>query len=95
MHHPVREGWISGYFDLLDSQRPSELLRKEVIDAWVGSYPDIPEHDDVEIASIGLNRMPRHLLVSPSPPLLNLGDNITKADVARQPSLDLPEETCP
>ena len=41
------------------------------------SYPDIPDHDDIEIATIRLNRMPMHLLVSPGHPLLNLGDSIT------------------
>ncbi len=51
------EGWISGNFDFFDYQRPIELLRKGVIDAWVASYPDIPNHDDVEIASIRLNRI--------------------------------------
>ena len=75
--HPVPVGWISGNFDFFDYQRPIELLRKGVIDAWVASYPDIPDHDDVEIASIRLNRMPMHLLDSPSHPLLNLGDSIT------------------
>ena len=55
--HPVPEGWISGNFDFFDYQRPIELLRKGVIDTWVASYPDIPDHDDVEIASIRLNRM--------------------------------------
>ena len=55
--HPVPEGWISGNFDFFDYQRPIELLRKGVIDTWVASYPDIPDHDDVEIASIRLNRI--------------------------------------
>ena len=51
------EGWISDNFDFFDYQRPIELLRKGVIDAWVASYPDIPDHDDIEIASIRLNRI--------------------------------------
>ena len=55
--HPVPVGWISGNFDFFDYQRPIELLRKGVIDTWVASYPDIPDHDDVEIASIRLNRI--------------------------------------
>lgn len=95
MCHPVLEGWISGNFDFFDYQRPIELLRKGVIDTWVGSYPDIPDHDNVEIASIRLNRIPMHLLVSPSHPLLNLGNSITMDDVARYPSLALPEGAFP
>ncbi|MCX5946698.1 MAG: LysR substrate-binding domain-containing protein [Cyanobacteria bacterium] len=92
---PPPAGWIKGNFDCLDYQRPIELLRKGIIDAWVASYPDIPDDDDPEIASIRLNRMPMLLLVSPNHPLLELGEAITMVDIARYPSMALPDGAFP
>jgi LysR substrate binding domain len=92
---PPPAGWITGNFDCLDYQRPIELLRKGIIDAWVASYPDIPDDDDPEIASIRLNRMPMLLLVSPNHPLLKLGEAITMVDIARYPSMALPDGAFP
>ena len=92
---PAPAGWITGNFDFLDYQRPIELLRKGIIDAWVASYPDIPDKDDDEVGSILLNRMPMYLVVSEGHPLLQLGDAMTMADVAEYPSLPLPEGAFP
>ena len=92
---PAPAGWITGNFDFLDYQRPIELLRKGIIDAWVASYPDIPDDDDDAIASIHLNRMPMYLVVSEGHPLLELGDAITMADLADYPSLALPDGAFP
>ncbi|MFZ0407715.1 MAG: LysR substrate-binding domain-containing protein [Cyanobium sp.] len=92
---PPPQGWITGNFDFFDYQRPLDLVRKGVIDAWVTSYPDIPDDDDAEIASIRLNRMPVYLMVSKGHPLLGLGDAMTMADIARYPSLALPEGAFP
>ena len=92
---PPPAGWITGNFDFLDYQRPIELLRKGIVDAWVASYPDIPDDDDPEIASIRLNRMPMLLLVSTNHPLLELGEAMTMADIARYPSMALPDGAFP
>ncbi len=67
---PTPEGWLAGNLDCLDDQRPIDLLRKGVIDAWLASYPHTAKHDDEEIASIQLSPMPIHRLVGEGHTLL-------------------------
>ena len=52
---PCPAGWICGGFDFLEIQSPLALLRDGVIDAWLGVYPDVPQHDP-ELAVIHLTR---------------------------------------
>jgi len=91
---PAPKGWILGNLNFLDYQRPEQLLRERIIDAWLASYPDTPDQDP-DLASIRLSTMPMHLVVQAGHPLLALGDAVSFADVARYPLLPLPEQTFP
>lgn len=86
---PAPAGWIAGCFHFQEYERPLQLLREGVIDAWVASYPDVPPATDPTIACIGLSRMPIWLVVDQAHPLLALGDQVTLADVAGYPCMPL------
>ncbi len=92
---PAPAGWIAGCFHFHEYERPLQLLREGVIDAWVASYPDVPAATDPTIACIGLSRMPIWLLVDQSHPLLELGEQVTFADVADYPCMPLPDGAFP
>lgn len=92
---PAPANWILGNFDFLEYKRPIQLLREGVIDAWLASYPDCPDDDDPDLACFRLNRLPLYLLVADGHPLLDLGDGVTMQDVARFPSLALPDGAFP
>ena len=92
---PAPAGWIAGCFHFHEYERPLQLLREGVIDAWVASYPDVPAATDPTIACIGLSRMPIWLVVDQSHPLLELGEQVTFADVADYPCMPLPDGAFP
>ena len=92
---PAPAGWIAGCFHFHEYERPLQLLREGVIDAWVASYPDVPAATDPTIACIGLSRMPIWLVVDQSHPLLELGEQVTFADVAAYPFMPLPDGAFP
>ncbi len=92
---PAPAGWIAGCFHFNEYERPLQLLREGVIDAWVASYPDVPAATDPAIACIGLSRMPIWLVVDQSHPLLELGEQVTFADVAGYPCIPLPDGAFP
>ena len=92
---PAPAGWIAGCFHFHEYERPLQLLREGVIDAWVASYPDVPAATDPTIACIGLSRMPIWLVVDQSHPLLELGEQVTFADVAAYPCMPLPDGAFP
>ena len=71
---PAPAGWIAGCFHFYEYEKPLQLLREGVIDAWIASYPDVPAATDPTIACIGLSRMPIWLVVDQSHPLLELGE---------------------
>ncbi|QVL54149.1 MAG: LysR family transcriptional regulator [Cyanobium sp. M30B3] len=88
--NPVPNGWISGRFDLPGLQRPLELLRERVLDAWVCSYqPDLPSGDDPEWWVLDLLEAPLQLLASPDHPLA-AERQLRQSDLERFPSLALP-----
>ena len=91
---PAPTGWILGNLNFLEYQRPEQLLRERIIDAWLASYPDTPDQDP-DLATIRLSKMPMHLVVPATHPLLELGDAVTFADVDRYPLLPLPEKAFP
>jgi hypothetical protein len=39
---PAPTGWILGNLNFLEYQRPEQLLRERIIDAWLASYADTP-----------------------------------------------------
>jgi DNA-binding transcriptional LysR family regulator len=92
---PAPAGWITGFFHFQEYERPLQLLRDGVIDAWLASYPDLPAATDPTIACIALNRMPMWLVVQQSHPLLELGEQVTFDDVTGYQCLPLPDGAFP
>lgn len=87
---PTPSGWIAGNFNFLEYDRPLQLLKERIIDAWIASYPDAINDDDTEFTAIRLSRMPLQMVVMKGHPLLELGNQITFDDIAKFPSLPLP-----
>lgn len=85
--------WVAGNHNFFEYQRPQELLHKGVIDAWMCSAPDLP--GDPGLHTIQLTAMPLQLLVKPGHPLLDLGNQLTWADLADFPVLPLPDGAFP
>jgi DNA-binding transcriptional LysR family regulator len=84
------KGWLVGRFDLPGMERPLQLLRERVIDAWVGSYqPDLPDPDDPEWWVLDLLREPVQLLAAPDHPLAGV-QRLQRGDFDPFPSLALP-----
>lgn len=88
--NPAPEGWICGRFELPGLQRPLELLRERVLDAWVCSYqPDLPSSDDPAWWVLDLLRAPLQLLAGADHPLAG-ERHLRQTDLGRFPSLALP-----
>lgn len=88
---PAPPGWSTGLFDLPGKEIPLRLLRERVIDAWIAGYlPDLPAADDPEFAVIELCHMPCQLQAARNHPLAR-ETGLTPEDLARFPSLALPE----
>jgi len=79
----------------LEYDRPLQLLKERIIDAWITSYPDVPNDDDQELTTIRLSRMPLLMVVKESHPLLELGGQMSFGDVAQYPLLPLPTGSFP
>jgi hypothetical protein len=92
---PTPSGWIAGNFNFLEYDRPLQLLKERIIDAWIASYPDAINDDDTEFTAIRLSRMPLQMVVMKGHPLLELGNQITFDDIAKFPSLPLPSGSFP
>ncbi len=87
------DAWTCGNSNYLEYQRPHELLLHGVIDAWLCSAPDLPDHPDLH--AIQLTAMPLHMMVRPGHPLLQRGDRLSFADLADYPVLPLPDGAFP
>lgn len=86
---PLPHGWEGGVWDHVGMERPLQLVRERVIDAWIGSYqPDLPDHDP-ELAVIDLCRTPVHLVAAEDHPLAGRV-GLTDQDLDPFPSLALP-----
>jgi DNA-binding transcriptional LysR family regulator len=92
---PAPDGWLPGRFDFLEIHTPLHHLRSGVIDAWIGSDPDVPDGDDPQLTCFHLTRMPTHLVVADGHPLVALGDGVSLDDVRHYPSLALPDNAFP
>ncbi len=92
---PAPDGWLAGNHDFMNVQQPQALLRDGIIDAWIGSYPDVPDDDDPEFASFPLLRHPIRLVVGANHPLLNAGEELSFELVSQFPSLALPDGAFP
>ena len=85
--------WTCGNTNYFECERLQEVLLCGVIDAWLCSAPDIPDHPDLHI--IQLTAMRLGLLVRPGHPLLERGDQLVFADLADYPVLPLPDGAFP
>ncbi len=92
---PPPDGWLPGNHDFLNVKQPLKLLRDGILDAWIGAYPDVPDPDDPDFASIPLLRHPIHLVVGENHPLLAAGDSLSFDLVKEYPSLALPDGAFP
>ena len=87
--------WIQGNFDFFEVHTPMRHLREGVIDAWIGTYPDLPDAEDLELVCVHLTRYPIHLVVVDGHPLLDLGASITLDQVRRYPFFPLADGAFP
>lgn len=85
--------WTCGNTNYLECQRLQELLLRGVLDAWLCSAPDVPDHPDLHV--IQLTAMRLSLMVRLGHPLLERGDRLTFADLADYPVLPLPDGAFP
>ena len=87
--------WIRGNFDFLEVHTPLRHLRDGVIDAWIATYPDLPDDDDPDLACFHLTRYPLGLAVPDGHPLLALGPSIRLQDVDPYPTVALDDGAFP
>ena len=87
--------WIRGNFDFLEVHTPLRHLRDGVIDAWIATYPDLPDDDDPDLACFHLTRYPLGLAVPDGHPLLALGASIRLQDVDPYPTVALDDGAFP
>lgn len=83
------EPWRRGNCNFFEYDQPLDLLQRGVIDAWVCGAPDFPRHPDLH--AVQLTAMPLQLVVKAGHPLLDLGDQVSFADLADYPVLPLPD----
>jgi hypothetical protein len=87
--------WIRGTFDGWGVERPLQLLRSRVLDAWLScSSYDLPPADDPDLAVIELARFPLLLVAHPRHPLIGR-THLQPHDLARFPSLAVPDHLYP
>ena len=91
---PLPEGWEDGIGDHVGMDRPLQLVRERVIDAWIGSYqPDLPEQDP-DLCVLDLCRTPVHLVAVAEHPLAGR-TGLVADDLDPYPSLALPSGLFP
>ncbi|MEB3265768.1 MAG: LysR substrate-binding domain-containing protein [Cyanobacteriota bacterium] len=87
MASPLPPGWICGALDHLGVNRPLDLLRSRIIDAWItDAGRDLQALGDGcdDLVVLPLLRYPVHLAVAPHHPLAGVG-SVTMADLRRFP----------
>lgn len=92
---PMPEGWIAGNFDFLEVERPLQLLRQGIIDAWLGCHPDVPSADDPEVLALRLSRVQPFFVVASDHPLLRRPGPLCLGDLREFPQLPLPDQAFP
>ena len=85
--------WRKGNLNYLEYQRPVDLLRDRIIDAWLCGAPDLP--DDPDLTCVPLFEIPMLLAAHQDHPLLRQQSPLTLADVAAYPLLPLPQGAFP
>lgn len=89
----VLDGWLKGNLNYLEYERPLQLLRDRVIDAWMCSAPDHPQ--DPDVVAVRLCEMAALLVARTSPPLLREGSALALDAATRYPVLPLPAQAFP
>jgi len=87
------DGWVKGNQNYLEYERPLDLLRNHIIDAWLCGAPDIPE--DPDLICLPLFEMPMLLVARRDHPLLMRPGALAIEDAAAYPLLPLPELAFP
>jgi DNA-binding transcriptional LysR family regulator len=89
--HPLPQGWIGGVYDHIGVQRPMQLLRDRVIDAWICDAVDDlpPPAGRPDLAVHPLWRIPVALHAAPTHPLAH-ERGLTTDDLRSFPCLDIP-----
>jgi DNA-binding transcriptional LysR family regulator len=85
--------WVCGNANFFEYERPLALLHAGVIDAWLCSAPDLPDHPD--LYALQLTAMPMRLVVKPGHPLLERRAPLHLDDLADYPVFPLPEGAFP
>lgn len=91
---PTPEPWLLGEANIVGVARNLQLLRERIVDAFVAGLPDIPEPDDADLTTIVLSSMPVFFVARADHPLAGQA-NLTLEQIARYPSLALPEGSYP
>lgn len=89
--HPLPQGWIGGCYDHVGVERPMQLLRDRVIDAWIcDAIDDLPPPAGrPDLALHPLWRNPVALHAAPGHPLAR-ERGLTNDDLRSFPCLDIP-----
>lgn len=87
------DGWTKGNLNYFEYERPLDLLRHRIIDAWLCGAPDVPE--DPELTCLPLFEMPMLLVARHGHPLLQRQQPLHLEDVATYPLLPLPQGAFP
>ena len=91
---PAPAHWMLGVGDHVGMERPLQLVRERIIDAWIGSYqPDLPNNDS-ELAIIDLCSTPVYLVANKNHPLAGK-KQLTIEDLEKFPSLSIPGKIFP
>ena len=91
---PAPAHWMLGVGDHVGMERPLQLVRERIIDAWIGSYqPDLPDNDS-ELAIIDLCNTPVYLVANKNHPLAGK-KQLTIEDLEKFPSLSIPGKIFP
>ena len=89
--HPLPQGWIGGCYDHIGVERPMQLLRDRVIDAWlcdgVDDLPPPAERPDLALHLLWRNPVALH--AAPSHPLAR-ERGLSASDLRSFPCLDIP-----
>ena len=91
---PAPEHWMLGVGDHIGMERPLQLVRERIIDAWIGSYqPDLPNNDP-DLAVIDLCSTPVYLVANKNHPLAGQ-QKLSAKDLEAFPSLSIPGKIFP
>jgi DNA-binding transcriptional LysR family regulator len=87
--------WICGRPGRIGIQRPMQLVRERIIDAWIScSKPDLPSEDDPVFAVYEIANVPLRLAGANGHPLAG-ESGLTTSDLIQYPSLGLASECYP